>query len=152
MLGKDNIVKFRRTTDQYGWMSNFSKHPVVFEGKTYPTTEHLYQSQKAVNIEDSEKIRLAKSPKEAAIIGRQLKNIKPYWDTAKFAIMKEIIQIKLDAHPNLKELLLQTGNAIIQEDAPWDSYWGIGKDGKGKNCLGVIWMMLREELKNNTKE
>ena len=36
-----------------------------------------------------------------------------------------------------------------------DLYWGSGVDGKGGNCLGIIWMNVRCILKSeieNTKE
>lgn len=61
--------------------------------------------------------------------------------------MKQVLHLKLDQNPILKEKLLDTGEAEILEDAPWDSWWGIGKDGKGRNELGKLWQKIRAELR-----
>lgn len=49
----------------------------------------------------------------------------------------------------MKQLLLNTGESELIEDSPYDYYWGIGKNGTGKNRLGILLMQVREELKNN---
>jgi hypothetical protein len=52
-----------------------------------------------------------------------------------------------DRHPELRELLLKTGNAILQDASPRDNYWGIGSKGMGQNKLGVMLMSLRDTLR-----
>ena len=39
------------------------------------------------------------------------------------------------------------GGALLVENAPGDAYWGVGKDGNGKNRLGVLLMEVREWLR-----
>ena len=62
--------------------------------------------------------------------------------------MYQINKAKFTQNQKLKQLLLNTENKILREASPYDSYWGIGPDGKGKNKLGEILMRIREELKN----
>lgn len=49
--------------------------------------------------------------------------------------------------PELRKILLSTGKKELIENSPYDKYWGIGPNGKGKNRLGVLLMELRTGLK-----
>jgi len=40
--GQD-IIKFYRTTGDYGFLSNLYKKSIIFEGREFPTSEHAYQ-------------------------------------------------------------------------------------------------------------
>ncbi|NES05091.1 MAG: NADAR family protein [Okeania sp. SIO2F4] len=40
-----------------------------------------------------------------------------------------------------------TDNELIIENSPSDYYWGCGKDGTGKNKLGLILMAVRQTLR-----
>ena len=54
---------------------------------------------------------------------------------------------KFTKHKDLKEKLLATGDAYLEETNHWhDTFWGVCK-GKGQNHLGKILMEVREELK-----
>ena len=58
---------------------------------------------------------------------------------------------KFTQHKDLGQLLLGTGNAILQEDSKDDYYWGIGADGTGKNMLGKTLMRIRHEINPSKK-
>lgn len=77
--------------------------------------------------------------------------IRPDWDTYRLEVMYRINKSKYDQYPELKELLLSTKNAIIQEASPTDSFWGIGNNGKGQNMLGRILMKIRDEYTASEK-
>jgi predicted NAD-dependent protein-ADP-ribosyltransferase YbiA (DUF1768 family) len=47
-------------------------------------------------------------------------------------------------------MLLETGNKTLVEHTTRDKYWGDGGDGKGKNMLGKMLMIIRDELRTNT--
>ena len=61
--------------------------------------------------------------------------------------MIDAVKAKFKQHPQLKKLLLETGNAILIEKTKQDNFWADGGDGSGQNYLGKILMMVREELK-----
>lgn len=60
---------------------------------------------------------------------------------------KEILTAKTRQNPYVAKKFLQTGDYLIVEDSPYDSYWGCGIERNGENHLGRIWMKIREQLK-----
>ena len=62
--------------------------------------------------------------------------------------MYKVLKVKF-SDPELREKLLGTKNAILIEDSKTDSFWAIGKSGKGKNMLGKLLMKVREEITEN---
>lgn len=54
----------------------------------------------------------------------------------------------LKQNPELRNILTSTGDIHIYENSPYDSYWGVGKDGNGKNILGKLLMQLRRKYIN----
>ena len=69
------------------------------------------------------------------------------WAKVKDSVMLDAVRAKFNQYDELKELLLSTGDAKIVEHTANDSYWGNGGDGKGKNRLGQILMLVRRELR-----
>ncbi len=61
--------------------------------------------------------------------------------------MRRALQAKFAAHEKLRDLPLSTGAEEIVGNAPGDFYWGIGREGTGKNWLGFLLMELREQLR-----
>ena len=39
-------IKFYKSGDPHGWMSNFGRFPIMMDGLEWPTSEHYYQAQK----------------------------------------------------------------------------------------------------------
>jgi len=77
-------------------------------------------------------------------------DIAPNWSKTKFDRMRGVLYAKFTQHPELRELLLSTGNARLVEVATVDNdvnrLWG-EVNGKGKNMLGVLLMELRDKLR-----
>lgn len=142
-----NVIKFYSVTDEFGEFSNFAYYPVKIDGKTWSTTEHYFQAQKFNDPNYQEKIRKAKTPNIAAILGRDRKQkIRNDWDSIKCNIMKKALLAKFTQHEILQELLRNTGKAKLIEHTENDNYWGDGGNGKGRNMLGTILMDIREIL------
>lgn len=143
-----NIVQFYSTSNEYGEFSNFALYPIKLKGKMWPTSEHYFQAQKFKGTPYEAKIQKAAKPMLAAQMGRSRKvKIRRDWEKVKNLVMLDAVRAKFIQHPELKELLLSTGDAKIVEHTANDSYWGDGGDGKGKNRLGQILMLVRKELK-----
>lgn len=135
-------------TGQYEFLSNFYMYPIVWKGYILPSAEHAYQSEKTTD--ELERLAICKSfhPSEAKRLGspRKLKHLKPRWDSLKDDVMLEVLRAKF-SEPELKEMLLQTGDQKLIEANWWgDIYWGVSS-GYGKNRLGELLMKVREELK-----
>jgi ribA/ribD-fused uncharacterized protein len=145
-------ITFYSTKDAYGEFSNFTPFPFVLDGMEWPTSEHYFQAQKFDDDAYREKIRTTKSPMIAARLGRSRKvPIRPDWESVKIDVMRRAVAAKINAHEELRELLLSTGNEELIEDAARDSFWGCGVDGSGQNWLGRILMAIRDELRERTK-
>ena len=143
-----DVIRFYSVNADYGCFSNFSPHPIVLKGRTWPTSEHYFQAQKFAGTPDEEEVRNAKSPLVAARMGRSRKRpLREDWESAKDAIMHQAVLAKFTQHADLREVLLGTGDAEIVEHTANDAYWGDGGDGGGKNRLGRILMQVREELR-----
>lgn len=62
--------------------------------------------------------------------------------------MLKAVRTKFNQNPQLRDLLLNTRNATLVEDAGAnDAIWGAGADYWGTNHLGRILMHVRDELR-----
>ena len=143
-----NTINFYRTTDDYGEFSNFSHHRIWLDGAHWPTSEHFFQAQKFHDAAYRERIRRAHSPMDAANLGRDRKQkLRSDWESVKVEVMRKALRAKFTQHDELRQLLLDTGDAKLVEHTGNDSYWGDGGDGRGRNMLGQLLMQVREELR-----
>ena len=141
-------INFYHLNEPFGEFSNFARFPIRLRGKTWPTSEHFFQAQKFAGTPREEEVRQAKSPGEAARLGRDREHrLRRDWESAKDDVMREAVRAKFSQHDELRALLLSTGDEILVEHTENDSYWGDGGDGSGKNMLGRILMEVREELR-----
>lgn len=143
------IYFYLQTEKPYGVFSNFSPHGFTLDGRYYPTSEHYFQAQKFVHSpDDFEAVMNASRPMRCAEIGRERhRPLREDWESVKDDVMRRAVRAKFDAHPELRELLLSTGEEELIEKTSGDYYWGCGTDGTGKNRLGEILMELRLGLK-----
>jgi hypothetical protein len=143
-------LRFYRASGEYGFLSNLYKRELVFEGKKFKTSEHAYQYGKFAKKEVAEWAMEAPSPHLVAILAHGLFrwDVTPSWSQIKVDRMKSVLKEKFIQHEDLKNKLLETGNKFLIEESNIDAYWGIGKNGKGKNMLGLLLMEIREELKS----
>lgn len=141
------VIKFYSVSDDYGEFSNFARFTITINGKKWPTTEHYFQAMKFDSQADQEEIRKAKTPMLAARKGRDRKRkLKRSWESIKVNIMREALLAKFTQHSDLKDMLIDTGDAIIVEHTKNDSYWADGGNGSGKNMLGHLLMEIRTQL------
>lgn len=141
------MIYFYTAGGDYGGFSNFSRHGFELDGKYWKTSEHYFQAMKFEGTEYEDKVREARSPKEAANLGRRRDfPLRKDWEAIKDDVMRRAVLKKFQTHDELSELLLATGDEDIVENAPSDYYWGCGADGSGKNMLGKILMEIRNTL------
>lgn len=127
----------------YCFLSNFYEAFVEYEGVLYKNNEAAFQAQKCPS-RLNEFINLP--PNKAKRLGRKVE-LRPDWEKVKDQIMYEICKCKFTQHPDLREMLVRTGDHELIEGNYWnDIYWGVCK-GVGQNKLGKILMQIREELK-----
>ena len=153
------ITEFR---GEYRFLSNFWPSPVtmVFTlGKmiTLPTVEHAYQASKAprghyINFQRDTGLLVGTyremTPGQATRAGRQVR-LRPTWHEVRVNVMLGLLQQKYAAGTTLAEMLLATGDQVIEEGNTWgDSFWGVYQ-GYGLNTLGKLLMQVRRELRES---
>jgi N-glycosidase YbiA len=132
----------------YAFLSNFYPAYVIYEGEQYATVEHAFQASKYSRCSPLQwYVQDAITPNIAKKRGRMYP-LRSDWDTYRLDVMLELVRDKFTRHTALRDKLLATGNAILQEGNTWnDMFWGIHiKTGKGCNHLGRILMKVRKEL------
>jgi ribA/ribD-fused uncharacterized protein len=75
--------------------------------------------------------------------------MNPEWLSLRVQTMREILCAKVQQHEYVKRKLLETGDRVLVEDSWRDGFWGWGKDRRGTNRLGQLWMEIRTELQNS---
>lgn len=144
------IIKFYSKIPENREFSNFHPVNLLIDGLVYPSVEHYFQAMKFPDHpEYQEKIRRARKASQAKSLGKTEEYaMRPDWTTFRDTVMMKALREKFsDRHPELKEKLLATGSALLQEASPKDNYWGIGSKGVGQNKLGLMLMALRDELR-----
>ena len=132
--------------NRWHYLSPFSAHEVELDGVIYKTAEHAYQALRLLP-EVRQKITETTSPLDAWRVAQGLKKedkFDPKHD--KDVLMERIFRAKLAQHPDVKEILLESGDRELLKVYDTDYYWGTGADGSGENRMGKLWMKLRQEL------
>jgi len=149
--GISSSLKFFDPRDpDTGFLCNFYPAPFRLDGVLYPTVEHAYQASKFDDTAHAQAILDAETPRAAKKLG-QTRDVplRPDWDARKQTLMLHWVAAKFclaDGALELTQRLLATGQRVLVEDSPTDSYWGMGTDGTGANHLGRILMAVREVL------
>ena len=142
-------IYFYGTRSQFGCFSNFSRHSFDLDGIHWKTSEHYFQAHKFAHIPDYfSKIKDAKTPKEAANLGRSRKYpLRPDWEIVKDDTMRQALKAKFGQNKSIRDILLSTDNNELVENTTGDYYWGCGTYKTGLNKLGKLLMELRDELR-----
>ncbi|KAJ7776891.1 hypothetical protein DFH07DRAFT_798105 [Mycena maculata] len=136
--------------DQYYCFTNLSPHPVKYNGKKYATSEHLFQAFKYMdNHPDiAEMIRtVSKSLAQAYRYSKaHSAHRHPDWDIMRVSKMEIVLRHKFSQNDDLKLKLLGTGGAELINDED-KRFWGVGKDGQGRNEFGKVLERVRSGLR-----
>jgi len=156
--GVQSVQPISQFKGPYRPLSNMYPCRVEVDDIVYNSSEHGYQAEKSVFLQDKEYIRAAIDGKEAKKRG-QIKRkqkivIRRDWEQVKGAAMLKVLRAKFTQNPELGRLLLDTGYAELVEGNTWhDNLWGnctCGGPmccGDGENWLGKLLMLVRGELR-----
>lgn len=142
---------------EYACFSNFHPAEVIYDGDTYPTTEHAYQAAKSLDLLIRKQIREAKYPGDAKRLGQSIERggivkIRRDWEGVKIPIMKYLL-IQKFREDKYRNKLLATADHVLVEGNWWcDNFWGNCSCDKcieipGENHLGKLLMEVRNEIK-----
>jgi ribA/ribD-fused uncharacterized protein len=144
--GTTRSAKIAEFQGEYRFLSNFWPAEVEFEGHQYPSAEHAYQAAKFTDHSMRQKVAEAKTPAQAKSVAHSATTQRANWDEAKFDVMEKVVRDKFTRNAELRQKLIDTGDAELIEGNTWgDRIWGVC-DGTGENHLGKILMKVRAEL------
>ncbi|KAJ7614078.1 hypothetical protein FB45DRAFT_874235 [Roridomyces roridus] len=148
---RGRVLFYHKSDPHYGF-TNFSAHPVIYDNKRYPTSEHLFQSFKFQphRPQLAEHIRTcSERPSVAFAEARRFQpEVRSDWKDVNIQMMDLALWHKFTQHESLKKELLATEDAELVEDSDKDSFWGIGADRRGRNELGKALERLRTKLRD----
>lgn len=154
--------------DEKRFLSNMFIAPIIFnfdivtpsgvikgDGRTYPSSEHIYQALKSENphwhsiIYSMVRPENTKTAAKHALKTLMANNINTFlirddWHDIKLSIMEKLVQEKFKQNPELMEKLKLIPGPIQERNCWGDKYWGTVK-GFGENHLGKILMLIRDE-------
>ncbi len=134
--------------NRFHYLSPFSAHRIEIWGEAFPTIEHAYHAARVSPGPEREAIKHARSPMDAWREGQKCKQL-PHLQVKNFdkdAIMEALFRAKMAQHPDIVDILRESGERELLKVYPTDYYWGTGADGSGQNKMGKLWMKLRAEI------
>lgn len=153
-------VEFYSKSKDYGWMSNFSAHPVTdHKGQLFGTVEAFYQYRRFAGLKHAAAQQACadimgtpptvKGALEAKMIASRTKKLvtSPNWATAKIGVAWTGLCLKFAQHPHLQRQLLATGRSPLIHTSKSDRFWGVviaeGQPDEGRNELGKMMEKMR---------
>ncbi len=129
---------------RYRWLSNFWPAEVTLDGMVFSTVEGAYQAAKTLDLDHRRAIAGLAKPGQTKRYARKLK-VRDDWQEVKLAVMEDLLRQKFSI-PDLRQKLLDTGDAYLEESNSWrDFFWGVC-NGVGENHLGRLLMKCRDEM------
>ena len=137
------VMTFR---GKYQFLSNMFAVDFEWDGRVYHSSEAAFQSAKSLDPE----VRDTFCGMTGVVAKREGKRVKLRgdWESVKVDIMEDIVRAKFSQNPELKQMLIETGDMELVEGNRWhDTFWGVdAQTGRGENNLGIILMKIRAEL------
>jgi ribA/ribD-fused uncharacterized protein len=137
----------------------------IIKVEEYASVEHYFQIMKALEFDpDGEALKQMGNHLTCAQIkslGRKVGNFDArVWNIRRRFHMRDALALKFWQNPELRKMLLDTGDAVLAEASPRDTFWGIGYSKsnpkahdpaawRGKNVLGNMLMYLREDFRES---
>ena len=164
---KNAIIGFHREYEENGCFCNWYPAEFDYAGRHYLHSEQFMMYQKVMmfgQTELGEEIMRTPDPEQCKILGREFFDgfDAALWKKTRFVVVKRGIRAKFSQNPQMMEVLLATGNAILAECSPRDKDWGILLSTsdpevqditkwRGENLLGQVLMEVREELREELR-
>lgn len=162
----EDQILIRKVAEPGGWLSNMSPHPIVYEALKWWHAEALFQALRFApdDNEAREAVREPRSPMKAKMIAKRFKarQVVAPLSEADVENMRLCLRLKLDAHCDLRQKLIASGERLLVEDCTArgrrvnNLFWGavrmpdescpLGYAWEGHNMLGRLWMEERAML------
>lgn len=158
------VIGFHNPDEAYGYLSNWYLSDFLVEGIEFSSMEQYMMYKKASLFKDKDiasQIMETSNVRKIKSYGRSVSNYNDtVWNGMRQLIIYKGLIEKFKQNDDLKQKLLDTGDAILAECAVQDKIWGIGismtdpnkndlTKWRGQNLLGFSLMLVREELQSS---
>ncbi|KAK2964601.1 putative N-glycosidase R617 [Blattamonas nauphoetae] len=162
MENSSEILVFFGGRDVHPEFSQWFQASFVEDGITFQNCEQYMMYHKAMLFGDTDTASTILKTRNAAKIkslGRKAKGfVQSVWEEKRYEIVRNGNYLKFSQNPELKQLLLATGEQVIAEGNGHDPIWGIGlfpsnpdcqdpTKWNGLNLLGQALMDVRTQLR-----
>lgn len=149
-----DCVKIRKVSEEWGVFCNFARTPIKLEGRTFKTSEQLFQLMKFKDEEQVKAVYAANNPKMTAKHWEKTHR-RADWGQMIVDAMKFCLQMKYQQSQDFRDALEESKGKYIVEDQTTfrklqPDTWGVkpvGDDFVGPNLLGRLLMELRDNGK-----
>ena len=148
---------------EFAPFSNFYPSPITIGSHKFFCLEQAFQFLRAKTLGKplvAMKIYLSRDVRFIKQLGSEM-GTSETWETKQFDVMYECLKRKFTQNPELRSLLLKSGQMMLVEATP-DRLWGCGatlssnvlrrREWSGQNKQGKILMTVREEIRLINKE
>jgi predicted NAD-dependent protein-ADP-ribosyltransferase YbiA (DUF1768 family)/protein-tyrosine phosphatase len=148
---KDFVHNFFRVLKYKGenYLSNFSNHEIRTEKGVFKNAYFALQSFRKYTSE-----QFIEGLKRGEILYEYVDNQNgKEWERTKVEYMYQVLILKFEQHPELKEALMNTGLRKLLYISK-DDFWGCGMHNNGRNQHGILlcrlrYKFLKEDFKNS---
>lgn len=155
------VICFNDPIGDTDFLSNWYVSNFEAGGYRYFAMEQYIAHQKALVFGDreiAEKVMDSFDFEEMKALGRQVRGYdNTVWNGIRQIVVYEGLLAKFGQNPELKQKLLETGDALLAEAEEYDPIWGIGLSmedkrtqnpdvWEGQNLLGFALMQVRQKL------
>jgi ribA/ribD-fused uncharacterized protein len=158
VAARDHFLWFYKQEENQltAFLGNFHSCPITLWGIRFKCAEAAFQAAKFMpqtavmarfqNLDGDASFRLGRQ-----LSGNWTSAQNAQWRNNNLTFMREIVRAKFNQNPDLKALLLATGDAYLVEHIPRaregrDPFWSDNFNGTGQNMLGQILMETRGVL------
>ncbi len=129
---------------KYAFLDNDFPCFIYHDCMRFSSCNRAYHASKSFDVRHRIGCMLAPDSKTVRTLGRKVE-LREDWDKIKLKLMYELLEKKF-SDPELKQLLLDTGDAELIWKNRSDKFWGV-VNGEGENWLGKHLMNIRKKMK-----
>jgi ribA/ribD-fused uncharacterized protein len=143
-------ILFKSSSKEFSFLSNFFSTLIVYNGRLFRSSEHLYQWSVVVmlnpDIEDEafNQISTIIDPLKAKNYAHQVKKTlhQDITPQQKLEIMNKVTRLKYSQNTQLREALIATGQTELREDTE-SAFWGGTENHMGKILMNTRSIFLQ---------
>ena len=157
-----DAIFFHKPAEPHGFLSNWYPSPFDLDGVHFTSAEQYIMYKKCMvfgDVASAKKVLATEDTKEQQAIGQNAKGyVGKVWEGMRQVVAVHGLLAKFSQNEDLKQMLLDTGDAWLVECAHSDIIWACGirlneeerfdsSKWRGKNILGFALMEVRSILR-----